>query len=383
VIAHSKSNSLRSTASKQGKSQTIHRYQQGEWFLAAAYWLFPASLDVVLPELNELSKLEAAPNLKIPHSFSQSTPEKRASKSEVVAITAQLKKQFRAFGASFQRLYNSQPDWHFRDLPINSEKEVRCAADEFLTKVKETSAEFCWPSNDPDRGCQWRTHGWKHVSYPDMERLWEDHSSGFESATYRVSALGGNNEIRELFLAAANHDAEAVGILWSQLPRLEDHEEIIEYFFLDSEKPRGVPRPSDIASELVDVIFSRPDSQEANRARSELQKLVSVSVRRGSRSRRGRPKSRIPHDSLRLLWKMGYCLVRQAHEFNNLLLMHKELEKDRLKIIERAYPWINKVSSHFADFLSLGSSGASLELVGNLTGLSSSSLEKMGLRSGS
>jgi hypothetical protein len=370
--------------SKRERSQTNHRCQQWEWFLAAAYWLLPVSLDAVLPELEDkLSKLKTTPNSKIPHSLSLSAPAKTASTSEAAVLTAELKNQFQAFRASFQRFYNSQPVWHLRDLPIDSEKEARCAGDEFLAKVKQTSAEFCWPSNDPDSDCQWRIHGWKHISYPDMEGFWKDHSSGFEPATSRAFALGGGNEIRELFLAAANHDAEAVGIIWAQFPRAEDHTEIIEDFFLSNEKPGVIPHPSGVASELVDLIFGRPDSEEADRARCELLRLVSLSVRRGSRSRRGRPKSRIPPDSLRLLWKMGYCLVRQVREFNNFLSIYKELERDRLKIILGAYPWINKVSPHFADFLSLHSSEASLKLVSSLTGLSSSSLEKMGLRSGS
>ena len=364
------------------KGRRVNRSEQGKWFLTIGYWLLPATFGASRSQLEK--KPTESTTLIFPrnyNSLSGSTHPKKKPKSHRQAFAWRVRKNLESLMNSSPQYYNSQPVWSLKELGISPAQEARSAADEFLEMVRKTSGTFCWPLNDPKEDLMWRVHGWKHISYRDMAMFWLDHASAIEPAANRAFALGSDNEIRELFLAAAGRDAEAVGIIWTQFPKVEDQEEIIEHFLHSNDKPGRIPHPSELASELVDVIFARPESEEADHARSALMKLASVSVRRGSRSKRGRPKIRIPSQSLRLLWKMGYCLVRQVLELNDFLALYKELERDRLTIVLNAYPWINRITRKFDDFLSFGPSRASLEIVGRITEMSASSLEKMGIRS--
>src|SRR5262249_1041174 len=106
-----------------------------------------------------------------------------------------------------------------------------------------------------------------------------------------------------------------------------------------------------------------------------------VSVSKGTRSKRGRPKVRIPRWSLRLLWKMSYSLVLQVHELNDFFGLHKIMEKDRPGLLLNAYPWIRSVSRGCSDFLTYEPGKVALKLVGHVTGISPSYLEKIRLRS--
>jgi hypothetical protein len=78
---------------------------------------------------------------------------------------------------------------------------------------------------------------------------------------------------------------------------------------------------------------------------------------------------------------MSYCLVLQAVELNDFLGRYKALDKDRPRLLLNAYPWINSVNRNLTDFLSYEPSTAALKVVGHLTGISASYLEKMRLRS--
>jgi hypothetical protein len=360
------------------KKQRAEGFVKGNWFASAGYWLFPLNL---LDEHSEYLN-ERAIGLEINRRrCSEPQATKVATKIEAETETEELKKNCGVLFKSFEERYNSQPVWHLKDIASGSGDEARCAVSEFLEMVNITSAEFVWPINDPEEGCHWRAHGWKHVTYSALKMFWEGHLYEFEPAVNRAVALGSPDEIRELFLAASKRDPEAVGIIWTQFPRKEDQREIIDNYITFNARACRIPHPSDLATEFVDSIFECPDSDEADKARDKLLKLVALSVRRGSRSRRGRPKIRIPRESLRLLWKMGYCLVLQVLELNDFLNRQEKLKRDRRTILLTAYPWVNRFARSFDDFISLGASRAALEIVGKLAELSPSSLEKMGLRS--
>jgi hypothetical protein len=367
---------------REEQSQSVKVFEEGKWFRSAGYWLFPVNLlDGLSDRLDKFTEQKTAANLAVSGPVMEAPLIKPASKSEAEAITAGLKAPAESHHGHFEREYNAQPVWRFEELRVGSASDARSVANEFLRMVSETSGEFCWPLNDPGKSCHWRVHAWKHISYTDMKRFWRDHLEGTEPAANRALALGTEHQIRELFLAAAKRDPEATGIIWSQFPQEEDHREIIDFFFLKSEAPKGIPHPTQLACELVHLIFTRPASEEAENARKSLMKLVSTSVHRGSPSKRGRPKSRVPKASLFLLWKMSYALVVQVFELNEFLGAYKELKKEKPTILLNAYPWINRIARTLEDFVYLGKSKAALELEACLTGISSSALEKMGLRS--
>jgi len=146
-------------------------------------------------------------------------------------------------------------------------------------------------------------------------------------------------------------------------------------------KAEDIPHPAMLAAILANRIYFYPDPEEADRARALLLKLISPSVLRGGRMRRGRPKNSVSPYYMRLLWKMSYCLVRQVVEVSDFLRLHPKLDKDRPKIVFGFYPWIRRIDTNVDNFLSYGPSRGSLALLGQLTGISVSSLEKMRLRS--
>jgi hypothetical protein len=266
-----------------------------------------------------------------------------------------------------------------REIFIKRADETPDVVNEFLHMVGGTSLEFCWPMKDPGIDLSWRVHGWKHVTYDAVLDYWTDYCSGVEPAIVRSEALGEIDEVRQLFLAAARRDPEAVGIIWSQFPNVQDHNEVFEQIYSPDERPRGIPHPSELAADLVNTIFSVPGSQEANLARIALLKLISVSVASGSRARKGRPKTRIPASTLRLLWKMSYCLTKQVHELDDFL-SRNGYGKTRDSCLLEAYPWIQRIAGNMPNFLSYEPSKSALTIVSSLTGVSASFLEKTGLR---
>lgn len=78
---------------------------------------------------------------------------------------------------------------------------------------------------------------------------------------------------------------------------------------------------------------------------------------------------------------MSYCLSKQVLEVDDFLRTYEQHQDDRRRILLAAYPWIPQIASNLEDFLSYEPSAASLKIVGHLTGVSKSFLEKMGLRS--
>ena len=348
------------------------------WFYSFAYWLLPLRVAISIGS--------------IPHPVSDSPPisglaaaeddqPRIATRAEAEALTAEIRRKVQELSNAEAQLYNAQPTWNLKQLKVRRSDEIFQILDEFLKKVRDTSAEYCWPMSDPGERIQWRVHGWKHICYQHILEFWREDRSGFVPAVSRVLALGDMNQIQMLFSAAARRDPEAVGIIWSQFPNPEDHKEILEDFFSPDERPSAPQPPSELASELVDIIFAKPSSDEASIARKSLLKLISVSVTQGSKSKKGRPKTRVAQTTLRLLYKMSYSLATQVFELNSFISKYPELERERQRTILEAYPWISKIEDSLMDLLSYEPNNVALKIVGHVTGITPSSLEKMRFRS--
>lgn len=358
--------------------KSVGQAEEGKWFCTVGYWLFPAKCaSRPWEKLGELLD-RPAPAAQTPVLDSLSSEKRKATRAEAEAASAELRRKCRAIHEAEVELYNAQPVWRLREIAVRSSEEALELLDEFVAMVCLTSSEYCWALRDPGKQFRWRDHGWKHVEYGSLERLWKNYSRGFEAA-FTAEALG-YDKTQKLFLAAVNGDPEAVGILWKLFPNGEEHQGIIDFFVGHDLKANAIPEPDFLAAELVAKIFSRSDSEESAHALSALNKLVSPSASRGERMRRGRPRILVAPTHLRLLRKMSYCLIRQVVEVSDFIL-HAKLEKDRHKLLFESYPWIRRISPDLKTFSSYGQSKASLELLSCVTGISASSLEKMRLRS--
>lgn len=272
---------------KHKPSQILRKTDHGLWFYSAAYWLCPLGVTICLPDRSKSRRIFDSDHQLEP--TEQHTP-KQVSKAEAEARSAEIRNMAKELNEAERQFYNAQPVWRLREISIRRPDEVLEVVNEFLRMVPETSAEYCWPMRDPGNEICWQLHGWKHISYDDIAEFWRDDRLGIEPATNRAEALGETAEVQQLFSAAARRDPEALGIIWSQFPNAEDHREILESFFTSNERPGRIPHPSELAADLVGTIFRAPCSDEADLARKSLLKLISVSVARGSRKRKGAPE---------------------------------------------------------------------------------------------
>jgi hypothetical protein len=342
------------------------------WFEIVTYWLVPSGEPLpVLPtdsdELTAKERLEPFIHNKGP-----------ATRAEAEVGTAEIRKWFRRISEAEAKLYNAQPNWRLRDIGTHRAPEITAILKEFLTCTLATSSAYDWPNHAPTRNCDWRIHGWKHISYESIIAAWEDSQSAWDIFP-RIEALGDETQVRQLFSAAARGDAEACGIVWSWFPSAEEQGEILDLFFLPQERPFRVPHPSEIASDLLDVMFSSPHSEESDSARKTLAKLTSKSVAKGLRTGKGRPKTLIATRILRLLWKMSYCLATQVREVHEFLRLSSQSNIERTLL--QLYPWIDKSFRNVPDFLSYEKNKVSLAISSHITGLSISTIEKKRLRS--
>jgi hypothetical protein len=357
-------------------------HETGKYFFTIGYWLCPVSLEARVGEtLNGL--LDYRTQMSHAVGDPSELSETKRIDTDAEARAKQREQQGREISLAWAASYNSQPSWHLKGLSSDSSAGALRLLGEFIRMVRTTSANYDWIYQEPRNDLRWRVHGWKHVDYESIQSVWDDYSQRVEHILLRTEALGTEEDVRDLFIAAANQDPEALGIVWRFFPTPEEHNEIIDFlrFLWPELNIKESPHPAELAADLVSTLFSNPDSNEADEARTALLKLISPSVARGGRMRKGRPRVLVPRSGIRLLWKMSNCLVKQVLEVNSYLTLHTKREKDRLTILLKDYPWITDVERNLETFLSYEPGTAALRLLSRLTKLSVSSLEKMRIRS--
>jgi hypothetical protein len=91
--------------------------------------------------------------------------------ADAEAWPEKLAKLFDEIDDAEAEIYNSQPEWHLRELSVSSPEEGLKLLNDFLGKVVVTSSEYCWPHRDPGKEIRWRVHGWKHIEFESIESI--------------------------------------------------------------------------------------------------------------------------------------------------------------------------------------------------------------------
>lgn len=351
--------------------------ERGKWFSSVNYWLFPRELEQeALKRLAQFKK-PAQPNVTVYSAADFSKPLVVGT-----ATTQEIEEYEKGLGALRNEIYNAQPLWHLYDVHLRVNAGVEEFVAEFVDFSGKGAREFNWPNRVTNSRLRWREHGWKHISYREITDHWASYHSGW-IAWHKAELIGSDDQVRALISAAANNDPEAVGKIWALFPTIEQQGDLLITFFgPDREDWPTIPHPADIAARLVRPIYESPESEEAEMSRRILRRLISASATKGESGQRGRPRTKVPPAILRLLWKMSYCEIAQFREVVEFLARRKISDVTRSMTLLTVYPWIRTmVGEKPEDIVSLEPNRAALLMVGRLTGVSTSALEKMGLRS--
>lgn len=348
---------------------------RGRWLSSVNYWIFPKEEEPeVLKRLVPFKK-PARPDITLySDDFSKILHVGTATTEEIEKYEETLK-------ILRNEIYNSQVLWRLRDLHLSVDEDFNELIAEFLNLSAEAVRKFDW-LHSLSSGVRWREHGWKHISYQAIADYWESYRTGF-LASLKAELICNRDEVRALISAATKNDPEAVGKIWALFPTSDQRWDLLLTALGPDEGDwPTIPDPADIAAQLVRSIYESPESEKAEESRRTLRRLISLSVTKGEKGERGRPKAKVPAVVLRRLWRMSYCEVTQVREVSKFLEGRKIPRETRSSTLLALYPWIRKmVGENLNDFVSLEPNKAALLMVGRLTGVGPSTLEKMGLRS--
>lgn len=248
--------------------------------------------------------------------------------------------------------YNFQPQWSLESIRAHSPEEAAAVIEEFAALVRKVANSFCWEGFDLDK-VQWQKHAWKHISFETIEEMvGRIKRRDWIPPQVKIDLLGTFDNGRAVFRKAEQRDPESVARLAFLFPLEVDLQEAAEHLFRHKARPEpvpSIPRPQDLALEYVDEIFKDPESDPADKARQNLQRLVSKKAARGSVVRTGRLPAGFHRDEVSLLCMMCYALfiqLRQAWRFLHRVLVP---EDQCLAVLKKHYPAIDQLQLKVKD----------------------------------
>lgn len=204
----------------------------GKWFACIGHWVFPYSehfLSVISKNLKEAKMKQKEFAQKHSQNSSVIKNLKREKKKGEPAqqrplTSSDLERKFEVFDrkarSALQWLqeisslsYNAQPIWSLSKIRPGSLNEASGIINELLGLAKLASEAFDWEHSPPLPKMKWMTHGWKHISMADLEKIAGDVTSGiypFPDLSPPIDLFQTGDEARDLFLRAAERDPSAV-----------------------------------------------------------------------------------------------------------------------------------------------------------------------------
>ena len=225
--------------------------------------------------------------------------------------------------------YNDQPDWKLQELKLDSVHSTTNALQEFQRLTHEACKEFHWSTEYPLHCGDWRfrEHGWKHVSFEELERAAADIRNGrgksLERNTIFAKPAG---YFDDLVRKAACEEPKAVARLWHLCQSREELHRFlfVRYIWCRSDEEmqslyQSIPTAGELASKYVDCIVADRERPDAEAARKNLMTLINVSSIKGSERLGGRPKNQVNWADVLFIYGMAYGLVRQIRDAEVLL----------------------------------------------------------------
>ena len=361
------------TMVQKSRSSPASRRQRDPTFIGRWFW---RSGFIVVPRLGEDEPLGAkhleCEQLKRKCDPSLPQLEKKLSFASLVDAGRAVTDLRAAF-------YNAQPKWSLRDIPARSPQQADEIVVEFLQMARSASAEFCWPVNEPDGEMDWRSHGWKHIDWGDIQGYVSAMEDGWEPPPQiRASMIGGAEAVRDTLCRAAEEEPEAVARVGFFFPRADDLAQVLEDYFEPAERPGPIPKISELGCALFKTIERSPGSSEAVKARQDIRRLISPSTTQGAKLRRGRPPLAIPPDTVRLVYKMCYSLFKQVREVIGFFPACKSSALKSDSLLNRFFPDLRQIHrTHTVSFREYQPSEAAARTVSYLLKMSYSKVKKI------
>jgi hypothetical protein len=277
--------------------------------------------------------------------------------------------------------YHHQLEWSLDEIESRSKDESRLIAREFI-KAARNASEDC-PLLLGASMADKRKHGWKHVTYGDVEIL-AQRAKNPSAAAMRLESLG-VSRIKHLFLEALNRDPQSVAVLTRAFPDQQERQWMASYYMgIGKSKWKGasIPSAADLAAEYVTIIYREPDSEAARKARRSLEFLLTTKAIKGQPVRPGKPTVAIHKRYLKEAVFVGRTLFKQVRAVHRLLGRCETEGDSHGRVMSQLYPWIASLREGsepltLLDFLPMKPGEAALYMVRTVIGVSPRKLEKI------
>ena len=358
-----------------GKTPECKADSEGKWFVLWGYWLLPKDCS---PDSTSVRRLKNA-RTRIEET------DRQLAKLDSGAMREGIGPQIALLCKRDAVIYNAQPHWALNQIRV-SESAATDLLEEFRQFIQIAALEYCWPLRVPDGQVEWKKHSWKHSSNEDLQSLASDiKNRRYPPGEVLLDLIGSTEEACEsteeaceLFRRAEKGDAEAVARVNCLFPLESQRVRIAEFLFkykkVTEEPVPIIPGAGELAKKHTEVIVRSPDSSEARRARTELQRLISPRASKGSQIRSGRAPTQYHEDGIRLLFKMSYGLFKQLRQVNKVAASFGLSRRD---VLRKFYP---DLPSDPESFLGLEPLDGACQIAGKALDISSSVVDKIVFR---
>jgi hypothetical protein len=285
-----------------------------------------------------------------------------------------LKRDFEEIVYANNAYYSAQPQWSFRDIPVNSVVEAIEVLQEFKDLVEHTTSNFDWLTGPPTLKKELRKHGWKHVTHDLVKELTSGEKSFIVPPAMQADLVGTSEQLLDLIRQAENRVPQAVARLEFLFPRRDHLAQACEFNLLEK-IPRArlddIPTVAQLAAEWATEAVRNADSMGAERARDRLKLLVSRGSALRSTSDKGRPKVNVHPIAIKEINDMNYCLFRQVQEVRTFLDRNFPYDKGNQSRLLRFYPWLKDVAGKdIWSFIKGSASMGAMQITGVAFGIS-------------
>lgn len=261
------------------------------WFYRAGYWVIPlaTSSKTVLRQLDQANEwMSGLQPIHLPKAPAGPT---KLTKRKTIALTDKIAAGVRALSERKVAIYKAQPKWNFSDIDVSTAEHVEPLITQFLTVASSASTEYCWTFDEPPSP-SWEIHAWKHICYSDLEEICKEARRPWVPEVRVIAAIGSEN-VPDLFRRAIAKEPEAIAAISFLLPSPDDRISVAKSLCppdIAETDIHLIPSFLDFGTGLLAAIARGPSLPEAEDARTNLRRLISLkSLTQGLR-RRGRPR---------------------------------------------------------------------------------------------
>lgn len=236
--------------------------------------------------------------------------------------------------------YHHQVDWSLAKFEAHNAEESRLISAEFLRAASEASEDLplLIDVTLKDR----RKHGWKHVTYRDVEVVAKK-ALNPPAAAMRLERLP-LPQITKLFSEAVRRDPRAVAHLTKVFPDDDERQRVARYYLSgDPSSEVGILSAPQLAADCVKAIYRDRTGQVGQEARRAVEILISKKAAAGLDVKAGKPGTFLHGGYVKEAHRVGQALFKQFCQVTDLLERFDRSEESLRDSVAGLYPFIDEL----------------------------------------